>query len=565
MAAQSDGKAETILLNGKIAIQDSRRSFASALAMRGDRFVAVGSDGEALGHKGADTTVIDLKGRTVIPGLNDSHMHMIRGGRMYNTEVRWDGVQSLEEGLRRISEQAKRTPSPQWVRVVGGWSEFQFKEKRMPTLDEINRLAPSTPVFVLHLYHLALLNKKALSEAGYTKDTPNPPEAEIQKDENGEPTGMLISKPAARILYSTLDKAPKLSHDDQLNSTRQFMYELNRLGITSMIDAGGGSQYYPDDYAVIQGLARSGLMTVRTAYHLFTQRPGHELEDYTNWSRTLVPGSGDPYLRLNGAGESLVFSAADWEDFPEPRPELPPSMEGELAKVVSVLAEKRWPFRLHATYGESIERFLDVFEAVNETTPFDGLRWCFDHAETISSKSIRRVKKMGGGIAIQDRMAFQGEYFAERYGYDAAKTAPPIIDMMEAGIPIGAGTDATRVASYNPWIALYWLVSGRTVGGLELSQRNRLDRVEALGLWTLGSAWFSGEQDQKGSIEVGKLADVAVLSDDYFSVPEDDIRNIQSLLTVVGGKVVFAAQEFSKLGPAPLKVSPGWSPNAGEH
>jgi predicted amidohydrolase YtcJ len=559
---QSDRAADTILLNGKIATQDSRRSFASGLAIRGDRFVAVGSDGEALEHKGPDTVVIDLKGRTVVPGLNDSHLHMIRGGRSYNAEVRWDGLPSLEEGLRLVSEQVRRTPSPHWVRVVGGWSEFQFKERRMPTLDEINRLAPSTPVFLLNLYHVAMLNKKALSDAGYTGETPNPPGGEIQKDEDGEPNGMLIAKPNAAILYSTLDKAPKLSHDDQLDSTRQFMHELNRLGITSVIDAGGGYQTYPDDYAVIQELAQSGLVTVRTSYNLFTQRPGHELEDYTNWSRALVPGSGDSYYRLNGAGEMLVYSGADFEDFPEPRPELPPSMEEELTKVVSILAEKRWPFRLHATYGESIDRFLDVFEAVNEKMPFDGLRWFFDHAETISSKSIRRVKKLGGGIAIQDRMAFQGEYFAERYGDDAAKNAPPIIDIMEAGITIGAGTDATRVASYNPWVALYWLVSGKTVGGLELSQRNRLDRVEALRLWTLGSAWFSGEQGQKGSIEVGKLADLAVLSHDYFEVVEKEIMNIESVLTLVGGRVVHADGEFAKLGPSPLPVSPAWSPVA---
>ncbi|HEV3201351.1 MAG TPA: amidohydrolase, partial [Bryobacteraceae bacterium] len=388
-----------------------------------------------------------------------------------------------------------------------------------------------------------------------------PPGGEIQRDKAGNPTGLLIARPNALIIYATLAKGPKLSSEDQVNSSRHFMRELNRLGITSACDAGGGFQNYPDDYAVISDLAKRGQLTVRIAYNLFTQRPKQEKEDFARWIKMTSPGAGDDYLRVNGAGEMLVFSAADFEDFLEPRPDLPASLEAELTEVVSLLAKSRWPFRVHATYDESITRFLNVFEGVNRDVPFDGLRWFFDHAETISEKNIERVKALGGGIAVQDRMAFQGEYFIDRYGKKAAEHSPPIRRMLATGVPVGAGSDATRVASYNPLVSLYWLVAGKTVGGATLyPEANRLDRAEALRRYTLGSAWFTGEEDKKGSVEVGKLADFAVLSADYFSVPEEEIKRIESVLTIVGGKVVYGAGEFERLAPPPLPVSPGWSP-----
>jgi predicted amidohydrolase YtcJ len=553
--------ADLILHNGRIATQDERRSIAQAAAVKDGKFVAVGSDQDVMRLRGDPTQVIDLQGRTVIPGLNDSHLHIIRGGLNYNMELRWDGVPSLADALRMLKEQAQRTPPPQWVRVVGGWTEFQFAERRMPTLQEINAVSPDTPVFVLHLYDRAILNAAALRACGYTKETPNPPGGEIQRDKQGNPTGLLIARPNATILYATLAKGPKLPPDQQANSTRHFMREMNRLGLTSAIDAGGGFQNYPDDYKVIEELHRRGEMTVRIAYNLFTQRPKQEFDDFSKWVKMTRPGEGSDFYRMNGAGEMLVFSAADFEDFLEPRPDLAGTMYQELAKVVRLLAEHRWPFRLHATYDESISRFLDVFEAVNKDVPFNGMRWFFDHAETITERNLERVKALGGGIAIQHRMAYQGEYFIDRYGADAARHTPPIKKMLTTGIPVGAGTDATRVASYNPWVSLYWMVSGRTVGGAALyPEANRLDRMEALRRYTVGSAWFSSEEDKKGAIIPGQLADIAVLSADYFSVPEEEIKRIESVLTMVGGKVVYGAGEFANLAPPPLPVMPDWSP-----
>ncbi|MDY0961269.1 amidohydrolase [Massilia sp. CFBP9026] len=550
-----------ILINGCFNTIDREQPQASAVAIQDGRFLAVGDTDYVMRHRRDGSQVIDLNGRTVVPGLNDSHLHLIRGGLNYNLELRWEGVPSLADALRMLKEQADRTPNPQWVRVVGGWNEFQFAERRMPTLDEINAAAPDTPVFILHLYDRALLNRAALRAVGYTKDTPNPPGGEIVRDGAGNPTGMLIARPNAMILYATLAKGPKLPYDLQVNSTRVFLRELNRLGLTSAIDAGGGFQNYPEDYAVIEQLDKAEQLTIRIAYNLFTQNKGKELEDFQRWTGMVTPGQGSDYYRANGAGEMLVFSAADFEDFLEPRPDLDPGMEDELERVVRHLVAQRWPFRLHATYDESISRMLDVFEKVNRDIPFDGLHWMFDHCETITQRNIDRVAALGGGIAIQHRMAFQGEYFVERYGSAAAESTPPVKRMLETGVPVGAGTDATRVASYNPWTSLYWLVTGRTVGGLPLyGTAGHLPRQVALELWTAGSAWFSNEQERKGRIREGMLADLAVLSQDFFSIDAEEIKAIESVLTVVGGRIVYGAAEFTSLGPPPIPVLPEWSP-----
>jgi len=550
-----------VLFNGRITTFDPRSPEVSAILIQNGKVAAIGNDKEIRSKAPKNAQLIDLKGRRVIPGLNDSHMHVIRGGLSYNVELRWDGVGSLADGLRMLKEQAQRTPPGQWVRVIGGWSEFQFAERRMPTLEEINAVSPDTPVFILHLYCRGILNKAALRACGYTKDTPNPPSGEIQRDANGNPTGLLIARPNAGILYATVGKQPKLPPEHQMNSSRHFMRELNRLGLTSLVDAGGGSQIYPDDYAIIEELHKRGEMTVRMAYNIFTQKPKEEKDDFLRCMKLTTPDKGDDFYRCNGAGEMLVYSAADFEDFMEPRPDLPSNLEKDLKEVVSLLAANKWPFRIHATYDESISRMLNVFEEVNREIPFKGIKWFFDHCETISDRNMERVKSLGGGIAIQDRMAFQGEYFLDRYGKQAAKRTPPVRKMLEFGIPVGAGTDATRVASYNPWLSLYWLVAGKTIGGAELyPEANRLSREEALKLYTIGSSWFSSESGKKGAIAIGQLADVTALTEDYFSVPEEKIKGIESVLTIVGGKIVYSAKEFQDLGPAPLPVLPEWSP-----
>jgi predicted amidohydrolase YtcJ len=446
--------ADLVLVNGRFTSLDRGNPNPEAVAVADGRFVAVGSERDVRALQGPATQIIDLRGHRVIPGLIDSHMHIIRGGLNYNMELRWDGVPSLALAMRMLKQQVDRTPAPQWVRVVGGFTELQFAEKRLPTLAELNAVAPDTPVFILHLYDRAMLNAAALRVVGYTKDTPNPPGGEIVHDASGNPTGLLLAKPNALILYSTLAKGPKLPFEYQKNSTRHFMREVNRLGVTGVIDAGGGFQNFPDDYQVIDSLHSEGTLTVRIAYNLFTQRPKHELDDFSNWVSSVKLRQGDDTYRHNGAGEMLVYTAADFEDFRVERPDMPPGMESDLEPVIRLLAEHRWPWRLHATYNETISRALDVFEKVNRDIPLRGINWFFDHAETISDRNIDRIAALGGGIAIQHRMAYQGEYFVERYGAKAAERTPPVRRMLDAGLKVGAGTDATRVASYNPWVSL---------------------------------------------------------------------------------------------------------------
>jgi predicted amidohydrolase YtcJ len=553
--------ADTILFNGRITTNDRSNPETKAVAIAGERIMAAGPNEDIMLLVGPETTVIDVKGRRVIPGLIDSHMHIIRGGLNYNLELRWDGVRSLADAMAMLKAQVARTPAPQWVRVVGGFTEHQFVEKRLPTLDEINAVAPDTPVFILHLYDRALLNAAALRAVGYTKDTPNPHGGEIQRDAAGNPTGLLVAQPNALILYSTLAKGPNLPPEYQKNSTRHFMREMNRLGVTSVIDAGGGFQNYPEDYAIIEELHRADEMTVRIAYNLFTQKPKQELADFSSWAKQVRPGQGDDTYRHNGAGEMLVYSAADFEDFRVERPDMPPAMEGDLEPVVRLLAEQRWPFRLHATYDETISRALDVFEKVHRDVPLTGLNWFFDHAETITERNIERIARLGGGIAVQHRMAYQGEYFVERYGARAAERTPPIRRIMAAGVQIGAGTDATRVASYNPWVSLSWLVTGKTLGGLSLyPASNTVDRETALRMWTEANTWFSTEIGKKGQIKPEQLADLAVLSDDYFAVAGEAIQDITSVLTLVGGKPVHGDGAFKDLAPPLPQATPDWSP-----
>ncbi|WP_405881695.1 amidohydrolase [Streptomyces sp. NBC_01136] len=559
-----DHVADIVVRNAKIYTGDPVHPQASAVAIKDGKVTVVGDDKDVAPLVSARTRVVDALGRRVIPGLNDSHVHVIRGGLNYVLELRWDGVPTLRQALAMLREQAARTPKGQWVRVVGGWSADQFAEKRLPTLAELNAAAPDTPVFVLHLYQSALMNRAALKAAGYTKSTPDPKGGQLVRGRDGEPTGMLLAAPSALILYSTLAAAPTLQGEDLKTSTRHFLRELNRFGLTSAIDAAGGFQNFPDNYGTVIDLAKAGQLSLRIAYHLFPQTPGQEIDDLQRWIGMIRPGDGDEWLRLNGAGENLTWSAADFENFTEPRPELAADYEGSFEKAVRLLMENGWGFRLHATYDETIRRDLAVFEKLAAEGLFPaGNRWLFDHAETVSGDSLDRIAKLGGAMSIQNRMSFQGEAFVRRYGAGAAADAPPVRAMLERGLTVGAGTDATRVSSYNPWVALHWLVSGRTVGDLTLyPPENRVSRETALTMYTQAGAKLTGEQDVKGILKPGFYGDLAVLSDDFFAVPEQDIPHIESLLTVTGGRIVYATAEYEGLDEEIPAISPAWSPVA---
>ncbi len=563
-SASSRESAELVVRNGRIYTGDSQNPSASAMAITDGRIVGIGSEREVAKHIGPSTRVVDALARRIIPGLNDSHLHVIRGGLHYLLELRWDGVPSLRLALAMLRDQVSRTPKGQWVRVVGGWTGDQFAEGRLPTIAELNAAAPDTPVFVLHLYQSALLNRAAVEAVGYTKDSPNPPGGEIVRGHDGAPTGLLLASPGAGILYSTLGKGPLLESSDQKASTRHFLRELNRFGLTSAIDAGGGFQNFPENYAAVMDLAKDDALTVRIAYHLFPQTAGQELADLTRFTEMVRPGEGDEWLKVNGAGENLAWSPADFENFYEPRPQLEEKASGELEAAVRLLLDRGWGFRLHATYGETIAMDLDVFEKIERDGGFPRkVKWFFDHAETVTDESLDRIGRLGGAVSVQNRMMFQGRAFVERYGAERGSTAPPLRKMLDRGLLVAAGTDATRVSSYNPWLSLEWLVRGHSIGGLPVaSPENLMSRETALEMYTSAGASLTGESDVKGQLKVGYFADFAILSDDYFAVPDVEISRIESLCTVVGGRFAYATGEFEGLAAPLPPIEPDWSPVA---
>lgn len=562
--------ADMIITNAKVAVMDEDYSFAQAIAVKDGMVLQTGTSEELLQLKGEDTKLIDAQGRTLIPGLNDSHLHLTRGGRFYNAELRWDGVKSLKTALQMLKEQAARTPKGQWVRVIGGWSPYQFEENRFPTAAEINEATGDVPTFVLFLYSRAWLNQAGLNLLKIDENTQAPEGSSFEKGPYGKLTGVLLAEPNPTILYARIGQLPSLTQDEIVNSTKHFYRELNSFGLTSGIDAGGGGHKFPTDYGGTERLADKGQMPIRLSYYLFPQNKGEEYREFQKWIAENKIGHNeeihlDHGYELEGGGEFLTWSAGDFENFLAPQPKLEDreTWRTDIKKVIRLHVDNDWPFRIHATYGETIKNILGVIEEVNKETngKLASNRWFFDHGETVAENELKKIKALNGGLATQARMAYAGEYFVERYGAEKAKQAPPFRKMLDLGLPVGAGTDGTRVASYNPWPSLYWMVTGKTVGGLQLAEAsNKLSRNEALYLYTKGSAWFSQEETVKGTLENGMFADFAIINKDYFTVPDENIKALKSVLTVVGGNIVYGAEEFDDLNPSIPEVIPDWSP-----
>lgn len=558
--------ADLIVHNAKITTFDGKDY--TAFSVVDGRFEKLSTDSKLLlKNKDQDTLIIDAKGQRVIPGLNDSHLHVVRGGRFYNLETRWEGLSSLKEGIDMVKKQAKITPEGQWVRVVGGWSPFQFIEKRMPTPEELTRAAPNTPVFALHLYSGGVLNQKAMEVLGVNKDSKPPKGSRYERDDKGNPTGVLIADPNPMILYKTIGALPHMTQEQQMNSSKHFYRKLLSLGVTSVSDAGGGGHIFPENYQASTALAVTGELPLRVSNFLFPQTPGQELNSFAQWMSNYKNNQNmhlhmDNGFVIEGGGELLAWKASDYENFRAVRPELAAEADHQLEEVVRLHLLQGWPFRLHATYNESIERMLAVFEKINLTQPLNSVRWTMDHTETITDGNLERIKRLGGAISVQGRMAFAGEDFIERYGKQQTKRTPPVKKMLEMGIPVGFGTDGTRVSSFNPWATYYWAVSGKTVGGTQLyDASNRLDRLTALRLFTSGSAYISGEELVKGQIKQGMYADFSILNQDILKVSEDKLLATEAKLSVVDGKVRYAAKDVYPQYHVPLEAAiPAWSP-----
>lgn len=531
--APAQSAPDTILVGGKIVSADAAFSIHEALAIRGDRIAALGTTRQIRAMAGPATRVIDLGGRTVVPGLIDSHMHAIRAALSFATEVHWIGAPSLEVALGRLRDAAKSKGPDAWLIVAGGWTERQFAEKRRPTQAELLAAAPNNPVYVQLGYQWALMTPKALAALKIARDEDVPAGAKLERDGAGAITGGIAGpQPAIVALF---DRLPKPTYAQKVDGSRKFFSELNRLGMTGVIDP-GGNNITPPEYEALFDLWRHHELTVRVAFSMGTQSSGNEYDEITGPTMLMPMGFGDDMLRFNGIGERITAAMYN-NDRPAEQD------KAAFEKIALWAARRGLSLTIHWNNDASVHHLLEVFEAVNAEYPIAPLRWSIAHLNDASPDTLKRMKALGVGWTMQDAMYFNGGPATP--GSSAVRRMPPITTARKLGVVVGAGTDAHRVASYNPWTALQWLVDGRTVEGLPLRGEEEIpDRADALRMYTSGSAWFAHADDRRGSLEAGKLADLAVLTKDYMTVPAGEIGGIESLLTMVGGKIVYAAAPF---------------------
>jgi predicted amidohydrolase YtcJ len=528
---------DTVLVNGKVLTVDAQASIQEAIAIRDARIVAVGKNPEIRKLATAKTRVIDLQGRTVIPGLIDSHLHGIRAAATFATEVNWIGARSLAEALGRLTDAARTKKPGAWLIVAGGWTPQQFKENRRPTQTEIVQAAPNNPVYIQLGYGWAVMSPMALKMLNINSDTDLPQGGKLERDSNGQPTGAVSGGQGAII--ALFDKLPLPTYEEQVEGTKKFFRELNRLGMTGFVDV-GGNNVFPESYRAIQQVWRDKQMTVRVAYSICGFTPGKEFEEYKAFTAMLPMGYGDDMLRFNGLGERITWAMNNNEKPTE-------EQKAKYYEIIKWAAGRGMTLTMHSNNDTAANEILMLFERLNKEVPITNLRWSLAHMNDTSPAMLRRMKALNMGWTMQDEMYFAGEGFVQRRGIEAAKRVPPVMTAKEIGVPVGAGTDAHRVMSYNPFTALQWMLDGKTAGGLALrGPEETPDRKEALRLYTMGSAWFSHDEKQRGSIEAGKLADLAVLSRDYMTVPLEQVGEIESLLTMVGGKIVYATGPFKQ-------------------
>jgi predicted amidohydrolase YtcJ len=528
----------TVLLNGKILTVDSKSLTAEALAVRDGRILAVGASSDLRKIAGKQARVIDLEGRTVIPGLIDSHMHAIRAALSFSTEVNWIGARSLAEALDRIRQAARSMPPGAWLIVAGGWNVQQFRENRRPTQAELVMAAPDNPVYVQLGYGWALLTPKALEKLRIATDADLPAGGKLEHDPDGKLTGGISG--AQNAIIALFDRLPTPTPEQEVEGTKKFFRELNRLGVTGVVDPGGNNMT-PESYQALFQVWREHELTVRVAYSLCGITAGKEFEELQSMTQMLPMGFGDGMLRFNGIGERITWAMNNNNHPTEAERE-------KYYEIVRWAAGRGMSLTMHWPRNDSVGLLLDIFERVNKEVPIGNLRWSIAHLNDASPENLRRMQALGVGWTVQDAMYFQGEQFLKQEGAQAARRVPPVETAKEIGVAVGAGTDAHRVASYNPFTALQWFLDGKTVSGVAIrGPEETPTRAEALRLYTMGSAWFSHDEDQRGSLEPGKLADLAVLSKDYMTAPVDQVSGIESLLTMVGGKIVYTAGPYASL------------------
>lgn len=510
------------------------RRTVEAVGVAAGRVVAAGSRDEVEPALRRGWREIDLEGRRAIPGLIDSHVHVLRAGLTWNDIVRWDDIASLEAGLERIRQAAESRPGRSWIRVLGGWHPGRFVEGRGPTREELDAVGGEHPVYVQLLYEEGVLNSKGLELVLADGDVPG-----VERDSEGRPTGKVRGQPAFGRVLSLFERPGRA---EQRASTRALVADFLSRGVTGALDPGGFG-ITPESYNAMFDLWRSGELEMRIRLYLVPGSRGNELADIRDWVRYIQPGFGDDRLRYVGMGEIVSFACHDMEGV---RPfEVTEEAKRELAEAVDVLAAHGWPVHLHAIFDSTISAVLDVFEEVDREHGLEGRRFSLAHAEAIGRRNLERVRRLGVGLAIQNRLIYRSADSAALWGEEVARNSPPLGDILEMGIPLGAGTDATVVTPHDPWLAIWWLVTGESFDGAPpREERHRLSIEQALHAYTRGSAWFSFEERERGHLEPGALADVAVLSADPFAVDPSELPGIGSELTLLGGDPVHTGPAY---------------------
>jgi predicted amidohydrolase YtcJ len=541
------GPADLVLLHGKIITVDSHFSTAQAVAVEQGRIATVGTDAQVQPFIGPRTQVVDLHGRTVTPGLIDSHIHALRQGLTWDYELHWQTVTSLAQGLRMIRNKVAQTPPGTWIVVAGGWHESQLAENRRPKPSDLDAISSDHPIWVQYLYNEAYMNRVAMRTLGVTAETKDPFLGKVLKDASGQPTGVVTGFGGVNTFYL---KIPRPALQDQIRSTRDWFRELNRLGLTGVVDVAGAGLIWPGDYRAVTALHDSGDLTVRIHWYMQPNRPGGELDVIRQFVTTIRPGSGDDMLRPLGVGEQVLASSFDGDAFGPLPPQFSQKAIEDWRTAVQMIIESGWRFQVHTTRNHSAEQLLPAIEEINREIPVSPRRLSFAHLEDVTPATARRIKALGAGITVQDRLFYSGDEIKENWPEDVTRKAPPVRTLLAMGLPVGGGTDATRTAAYNPFWSLWWFVTGKTIAGHPIrGPEERLTRLQALRVYTIGSAWFGMDDDRVGSIEPGKYADLVVLSADYLTVPVDAIKSLSSVLTIVGGKPVYAAGDYQSLAP----------------
>jgi predicted amidohydrolase YtcJ len=523
--------ADTILVNGKIVTVDDRFSIAEALAIKGQRIVAVGKNAD-IRKLGEGAKVIDLGGRTVIPGLIDNHAHFIRVAEKWHYELRLDGVTSRKEALRLIQERVAKAKPGDWIVTFGGWSEEQFTDDpRGFPLEELDRLAPNTPVAFQAIYRHTYMNTAGLKAAGITGETPDPRGGRIEKDASGKLTGVVRGAGGVAFVAA---KVPLPDKQQWLQNARDVVAYLNAFGLTAWMDAGGRGMSR-DHYAPYEALEKSHELNARVYWQTIRQPANpQQVEKVLAEIPTLKPFQGSDDLDHVGFGESVYQPVTT--QLLNPKPNTNPDDMAQMARIVRVLAQNGLYLNAHVEMEAAIDAFLDVYEKVNREEPIKGLRWAFSHVDQITPRQIERMKRLGLSAQIHSRPLIQGALMHKSHG-DRAWTMPPMRLIQDSGIPWGLGSDATAVTTSNPFYTLWFAVTGKMVGGRQVN-RQTLTREEALIGHTRNNAYIVFQESNLGVLAPGRYADLVVLDRDYLTVAADEIKDIRALMTMVGGRVV---------------------------